>query len=251
MPRDEIMFAEGDGDESADDTPKKEAEEARRTKAIALWKARQKRNYMSSGTLDDVDLSRCEFLEDDTNHKRDLYRNQIERACGISNSRDEFESRNTPRKPGTSNGSVDALGLRRDVGGVRAGSHSHSVPLQNVKNSTSRSGATDINSKPEWERRKLCLERKEVHRRSGTSIGKWAFAAERSLNGGSLNNPSANATTSAAAVCVSVRRKRARGKSVSAAAAPAGIGAPHHIMKRPKKSSQGLLSILGSRPYAD
>jgi hypothetical protein len=104
---------------------------------------------MSSGTLDAVNYSPCEFLEDGTKHKRDLDCNQIERARGISNSRDGFESRNAERLS-SSNGSVDALRLRRSVGGVGAGSHSQFALLQSWKNGASRYGAIYLNTTLEW-----------------------------------------------------------------------------------------------------
>lgn len=240
------MFAANAEDESADDTPTKEAEEARRSKAHALWKARQKRNSLSMASLDHANLSRCGFLEEDTIGRQDLYRDQIERACGMSNSRDAFASRG---------GSVGASGSKHGPGSLKTASHSHFAPLQVSRGTGSRSAALDVTAVPEWERRKVCLERKEVHRRSGTSIGKWAFSAERSLGVGSSGdlNGSVSAAPSAPALAVSVRRKRARGQEVSAAVGrgQGSSGATARAVKKPKKSRRSLLSILGSRPTAD
>lgn len=246
------MFVHNEGDESADDTPKKEAEEARRTKALALWKARQKRNNLSLNTLDVADLSRCGFLEEDTNSRRELYRDQIERACGMSNSRDASASCIASDNPISAPKSTDALGVQRDAGSVKDSSRSRFAPLQFSKRGGPRSALMDVNNVPEWERRKICLERKEVHRRSGTSIGKWAFAAERGLNGSSSNPSNSAPNISTGGLQVSVRRKRSRGQEVTAAAAPqASSRASNPVAKKPKKSRRSLLSILGSRPTAD
>lgn len=239
------MFAANVEDESADDTPTREAEEARRSKALALWKARQKRNTLSMASLDHANLSRCGFLDEDTVGRQDQYRDQIERACGMSNSRDAFASRS---------GFDGASGSKNVPGSLKTASRSHFAPLQISRGAGSRSAALDITTVPEWERRKVCLERKEVHRRSGTSVGKWAFAAERSLGGGSSGDLNGSTpASSTGGLAVSVRRKRARGQEVAAALerGHASSGAAGRAMKKPKKSRRSLLSILGSRPTAD
>lgn len=254
MSHEESMFAANPEEESADDTPTKEAEEARRTKALALWKARQKRNTLAMASLDPANLSRCGFLDEDTNGRREQYRDQIERACGMSNSRDAFATGSGPGTPATSAQPGGAPGSKRGPISSKGGTRSRFAPLQISRGAGSRSAAFDVTTVPEWERRKVCVERKEVHRRTGTSIGKWAFAAERSLGGGSAGEPTTSAPAAASAgLAVSVRRKRSRGQEVAAAAiaAQASTGAAPRATKKPKKSRRSLLSILGSRPTAD
>lgn len=261
MDREESGFLDVE-EEDCDDTPVKKAEDERRSKATALWRARQKRNASSSTALDSVDLSRCEFLQDDE-EKRDLYRLQIERAQGVGASRDGLGlSLGAAGKPsqdvnstlGSGIGSKSTLeGSRPDAGASRS---SKFPPLQVTgKKAASRSGLLDPDVVPEHERRRLCLGRKEAYRRCGTSIGRWAFAAELSM--GSRSNEVESVTAPKAGAksnggLVSVRRKRSRNQEPSAlatASLPSAKAQPQP-KKKPKRSRQGLLDILGSMPKA-
>jgi hypothetical protein len=264
MRQEESLFGNGEDGEHSDDAATTSATvEERRTKATALWKARHRRATSSAALLDPGDLSRCGFLEDTTDDKRDEYRAQIERACGISTSRDGFESREAP-DPGASSGPPATLpGLRSASRQLALGAgacRSKFPPLQVPRRGTSRGGVLDPNSVPEWERRKLCLERKEAHRRTGTSIGMWAFAAERNLGVSRADRsiahskgapaPSAGGGSGAS---FSKRRKRSHGPTPTASLPEAGVesgggGTNRRASKKPKRSRQGLLDILGSRP---
>lgn len=245
-------------EEGSDDSPAKRAEEERRSKAMALWRARQKTKASSSSALDSIDLSRCEFLQDDE-ERRDHYRLQIERAQGLTASRDGWSLAGAASRPAESASLAGPRGNSKNVlEGIRpragASRTSRFPPLQvGGKKGASRSGFLDPDVVPEQERRKLCLGRKEAHRRCGTSIGRWGFAAERSMGSRSEAEPAAaaKATSKASGGMVSVRRKRVRNQETALPAAAAPSAKTQSLpRKKPKRSRQGLLDILGSRPQA-
>lgn len=225
MRDEETMFA------NEDDTPDKDAAglsvEERRERAEALWKARKR--HESSATVS-ADLSRCAFFEDETNNRTELYRAQIQRACGASVSRDA------------------AVLPEAESGPARASKRRLPVPFPQ-----GRTGATAI---PEVERRRICMERKRTRRLAGTSIGKWAFDAAGndaglSNSANNANKPSSRPTVvGVSGVHVARKRNRTGPKEGDEAAGPS-VSAPQMVsIKRKKQNAKprGILQILGQMP---
>jgi hypothetical protein len=268
MRNDESLFANERSDGEVDGECGAAGEE-RRARALVVWKSRQKRNTTASFLQDRADLSRCGFLEDDTNIKRDQYRAQYQRACGLNNnSRDGFELSASAAASASLSPSRSLPGGKPLVSSFDEAfrSRPHSLSLRLGK-STSRQPPITIHEMPEWERRRVCLERKEIHRKSGTSIGKWAFASERSTSSphiapgvakpNSISGlPAASGGASAAGGNFRVRRKRPRvpppeATPVVPASKPTVNLPTTGLVAKKKAKHSGLLDLLGNRPTAN
>jgi hypothetical protein len=227
----------------------------KREKALAFWKARLKRSAMAAEFRDSSDLSRCSFLENDDVDRREQYRMQIERACGV-NSRNAiainrgigtavFKTQGDAPKNARHNSMADRpIRLNQRPFGDR---QTRSLPCA--------SGGHAIS---ELERRK-CLERKLLHKQCSTSIGQWAFASEHhmasqhsvekrpaptTLKGHNHRDAS---SMSLGPTCILPRKRPA---------APSNTEHAGGIIRKKRANptkpatsfAQGLLDILGARP---
>jgi hypothetical protein len=228
----------------------------RRQKALALWKARQKRSNMAAEFRDSCDLSRCAFLENDSVGKRAEYRLQVERACGL-NSRDGIA---IVRGNGASVSAMRGGGSLTNIGKVppqdRGIRLAPKISFDRQANSVPYIPTT--NTVSELERRR-CLVRKQLHRKSGTSIGQWAFASEQnnSIEPSSVNAAAPvkfktriaheTASNSIGPTCILPRKRPAAIATSVNDAYNSGKNA-RDSTKRAKASTRGLLEILGGRP---
>jgi hypothetical protein len=244
------------GDNIEDDEMENTKELAeKREKALAFWKARLKRSAMAAEFRDSCALSRCSFLENDNVDRREQYRMQIERACGVN--------------------SKNAIAINRGIGTAVFETQGHASKNARHISSADRpirlnqraSGNWQTQSLPcvsgghpmsELERRR-CLERKLLHKQSSTSIGQWAFASEQNIasqHGADKrpalttlkgNNHQDASSMSLGPTCILPRKRPAAPGNTENA-----VGINRKKKAKPTKPAtpfaQGLLDILGARP---
>lgn len=243
----DLSFSEGDSDNeggriAARTTRIKKYRSATR---IFLDRRHHPHDSQSSG-----DLSKCVFLENDTDDRRNYYRKQMARACK-EYALDSTSMQSTDEHSQCSTDKV--LSKEHD----QFASQASRVRRQHADNNVLT--WSELHSQPAWQRRTIFMQRKESRHRKSASISSWAFAQEDSTRRVDLHVDETfdrrkklhTHKEQDQLLSMNVRRKRPRQDhdlSLDHGENNLAHGVDTERARKIEKSRNGLLDILGHRP---